>query len=83
MKQWPIAIVMLTLALPINAARAQAGGSMPDPNKVAPQYRAAAEKRREEIITINACTQLAVKDHIPKRDEAAFINHCRDTVEKH
>jgi hypothetical protein len=71
------------LASSIDAAQAQTGQGMPDPNKVAPQYRAAAEKRREEIITINACTQLAEKDHIPKRDQAAFINHCRETVEKH
>jgi hypothetical protein len=67
--------------LPINATRAQIGQEMPEPDKVAPQYPAAAEKRREEIITINACTKLAEKDRIPKRDQAAFINHCRD--EKH
>jgi hypothetical protein len=55
---------------------------MPDPNKVPPEYRAAAEKRREELLTINACTKLAEKDKVPKRDLAAYINHCKETVEK-
>jgi hypothetical protein len=73
----------LALALPVNGALAQTGQAMPDPNKVAPQYRAAAEKRREELITINACKKLAEKEAVAKRDQAAYINHCRETVEKH
>jgi hypothetical protein len=56
---------------------------IPDANKVPPEYRAAAEKRREELITSNACTKLAEKDKVPKRDQAACINDCRETVEKH
>lgn len=83
-RRWPVATALVALALPINAAVAQIGrGEIPDPNKVAPQYRAAAEKRREELITINACTKLAEKEHVTKRDLASYINHCRETVEKH
>jgi hypothetical protein len=80
----PVAIVLLALALPVSSALAQTGrDEMPDPNKVAPQYRAAAEKRREELITINACKKLAEKEGVAKRDQAAYINHCRETVEHH
>jgi hypothetical protein len=56
---------------------------MPHPNKVPPEYRAAAEKRREEPITINECKKLAEKEHVTKRDMAAYINHCKEAVEKH
>ena len=56
---------------------------MPDPNKVPPEYRAAAEKRREELVTITECKKIAEKEHVTKRDLAAYINHCKETVEKH
>jgi hypothetical protein len=80
-QRWSVATALLALALPVNAALAQ--NVMPDPNKVPPEYRAATEKRREELITINACTKLAEKDKVPKRDLAAYINHCKETAEKH
>jgi hypothetical protein len=70
-RRWPVATALLAAALPVNAALAQ--NVMPDPNKVPPEYRAAAEKRRKELITINEC----------KRDMAAYINHCKEAVEKH
>jgi hypothetical protein len=78
-RRWSVATALLAAALPVNAALAQ--NVMPNPNKVSPEYRAAAEKRREELITINACTKLAEKDKVPKRDLAAYI--CKETVEKH
>jgi hypothetical protein len=80
--RWRQATFLLALALPVSSALAQIE-AMPDPDKVAPQYRAAAEKRREELITINACTKLAEKEHVTKRDLTAYVNHCKETVEKH
>jgi hypothetical protein len=79
-RRWPIATALWAVALPFNAVMAQ--NVMPDPNKVPPEYRAAAEKRREELITITECKKLAEKEHVTKRDLAAYINHCRETVEK-
>ena len=76
-----MATPLLALALPVNTALAQ--NVMPDPNKVPPEYRAAAEKRREELITINECKKLAEKEHVTKRDMAAYVNHCKEMVEKH
>lgn len=80
-RRWPVATALLAAALPVNAALAQ--NVMPDPNKVPPEYRAAAEKRREELVTITECKKLAGKEHVTKRDLAAYINHCKETVEKH
>jgi DNA-binding transcriptional regulator YiaG len=80
-RRWPVATALLAAALTVNAALAQ--NVMPDPNKVPPEYRAAAEKRREELITITECKKLAEKEHVTKRDLAAYINHCKETVEKH
>ena len=80
-RRWFVATALLAAALPVNAALAQ--NVMPDPNKVPPEYRAAAEKRREELITINACTKLAEKERVTKRDLTAYVNHCKETVEKH
>lgn len=55
---------------------------IPDPSTVAPEYRAAAEKRRDEILRTTACIGKAEKAKILKRDQAAYINHCIDEAEK-
>jgi hypothetical protein len=73
-----LVIVALGVLLPV-AALAQ---KMPDPSKVAPEYREAAEKRRAEIIRQTACTNKAEKAKVLKRDMAAFINHCIDDAVK-
>jgi hypothetical protein len=54
---------------------------LPDPDKVAPQYHDAAEKRRVEIIRRKACTDKAEKEKVLRRDLAAYINHCIDAAE--
>jgi hypothetical protein len=79
-RRWQVTTTLLALAFPVNAALAQ--NVMPDPHKVPPEYRAAAEKRREELITINECKKLAEKEHVTKRDMASYINHCKEAVEK-
>ncbi len=47
-----------------------------DPNAVAPQFRAAAEKRRAEQIVLNECAKKAVAARVSIRDRATFISAC-------
>ena len=47
-----------------------------DPNSVAPEYRAAAEKRRAEQIKLLACTKKVDEEKILRRDRAAHISEC-------
>ena len=49
-----------------------------DPNTVAPEYRAMAEKRRAEQITLFDCSKKADEVKVPRRDRVAFINECID-----
>jgi hypothetical protein len=50
-----------------------------DPNTVAPEFRAAAEKRRIEQITLNECAKKAAAAKVTIRDRAAFISACADS----
>jgi hypothetical protein len=47
-----------------------------EPNTVAPEFRAAAEKRRAEQITLNECAKKAVAAKVSVRDRASFISAC-------
>jgi hypothetical protein len=47
-----------------------------DPNKVAPEYREAAEKRRAEQIKVLNCTNKATAEKILPRDRTPYIEHC-------
>jgi hypothetical protein len=47
-----------------------------DPNSVAPEYRAAAEKRRTEQIKLFECSKKAEVAKVPRRDRAVYINEC-------
>lgn len=73
-----ITFALLALIVP---AVAFAQG-IPDPNKVAPEYRDIAEKRRAEIIRMTACANKARKDKVLKRDMAPYINECIAEAEK-
>jgi hypothetical protein len=50
-----------------------------DPNSVAPEFRAAAEKRRAEQLKLNECTKKAIVVKVLVRDRAAFISSCVDS----
>ena len=52
--------------------------SLVDPNKVAPEYRAAAEKRRAEQIKLFECSKKADAAKVLRRDRVTFINECLD-----
>ena len=47
-----------------------------DPNTVAPEYRAAAEKRRAEQLRFIECAKMTNDAKVLKRDRAAFISGC-------
>jgi len=49
-----------------------------DPNSVAPEYRAAAEKRRAEQLKLLQCSKKADDAKVPRRDRAAHISECLD-----
>jgi hypothetical protein len=49
-----------------------------DPNTVAPEYRALAEKRRAEQIKLFECSKKADEAKVPRRDRVSFINECLD-----
>lgn len=49
-----------------------------DPNTVAPEYRAAAEKRRAEQIKLFECSKKADAAKVLRRDRVTFINECLD-----
>jgi hypothetical protein len=50
-----------------------------DPDLVAPEFRAAAEKRRAEQLKLNECTKKAIVVKVLVRDRAAFISDCVDS----
>jgi hypothetical protein len=49
-----------------------------DPDKVAPEYRAAAEKRRAEQIKVAECSHKADEAKVLRRDRTSHIQHCLD-----
>lgn len=66
----------------VTALTAWSGTSMAeklvDPNLVAPEYRAAAEKRRAEQIKLFECSKKADEAKVPRRDRVSYINECLD-----
>jgi hypothetical protein len=65
--------VLLALASWSGAGFAQ---KLVDPNAVAPEFRAAAEKRRAEQIKLLECTKKANQAKVLPRDRAGFIGPC-------
>ena len=49
-----------------------------DPNSVAPEYRAVAEKRRAEQLKLFECSKKADAAKVLRRDRAAYIDECLD-----
>lgn len=67
--------VILIFASWIGASAAQ---QLVDPNSVAPEYRAVAEKRRAEQIKLFECSKKAAEAKVLRRDRAAYIGECLD-----
>jgi hypothetical protein len=71
-------IIIAAIALAVTApARSQA---LVDPNKVAPEYREAAERRRAEQIRQRECALKADLEKVLPRDRTAYLTHCLDTI---
>ena len=66
---------LLPAFAPVSDARAE---KLVDPNKVAPEYRAAAEKRRAEQLKLLQCSKKADEAKVNHRDHAAYVNACLD-----
>lgn len=72
----------LGLILQIGIISVYAAGSgasadkLVDPNAVAPEYRAAAEKRRAEQLKLVECTKKADEAKVLRRDRVSYINEC-------
>jgi hypothetical protein len=49
-----------------------------DPEKVAPEYREAAVKRRAEQVKVLECNHKANEAKVLPRDRTAHIQHCLD-----
>ncbi|MGX1322898.1 hypothetical protein AB7M17_006351 [Bradyrhizobium sp. USDA 377] len=69
-----IAAIVLLATTP---ARSQA---LVDPNKVSPEYREAAEKRRAEQLRQRECALKADLDKVLPRDRTAYLNHCLESM---
>ncbi len=67
--------VALVSTVPLNGSSAQ---KLVDPEKVAPEYRMAAEKRRAEQIKVLECSHKADAAKVLPRDRTAHIQRCLD-----
>jgi len=73
----PVIFIAALALLATAPARSQA---LVDPNKVAPEYREAAEKRRAEQIRQRECALKADLEKVLPRDRTAYLTHCLDVV---
>ena len=69
-----IAAIALLATTPVRAQ------PLVDPNKVAPEYREAAEKRRAEQLRERDCALKADLEKVLPRDRTAFLNHCLEMM---
>ena len=69
------AIALLTLTL---SGAASFADKLVEPDKVAPEFRDAAEKRRAEQLAIMNCNNAAKMANILARDQLKFISDCVD-----
>ena len=49
-----------------------------EPGTVAPEYRAAAEKRRAEQMKLYECSKKADAAKVLRRDRAVYVNECME-----
>ena len=68
--------IMLVLMFSVLCSQASMAQKLVDPDKVAPEYRAAAEKRRAEQLKQMACSHKADEAKVLPRDRMGFLEHC-------
>ncbi len=69
---------VLLIGLAVVLASDAIAEKLVDPNTVAPEYRAAAEKRRAEQMKLFQCSKKADDAKVVRRDRAAFVSDCLD-----
>jgi len=70
-----IILVAVVSSIPLSASVAQ---KLVDPDKVAPEYREAAVKRRAEQLKVQECTHRVDAAKVLPRDRTAHIQQCLD-----
>ena len=68
-------LVAVIAIIPLSSSPAQ---KLVDPDKVAPEYREAAVKRRAEQLKIQECTHRIDAEKVLPRDRTAHIQQCLD-----
>jgi flagellar assembly factor FliW len=68
-------LVAIVSSIPFSTSLAQ---KLVDPDKVAPEYRVAAEKRRAEQLKVQECSHRADAAKVLPRDRTAHIQQCLD-----
>ena len=78
MRALPARLFLLPVAVLLALSWSTAGlaQKLVDPNSVAPEFRAAAEKRRAEQIKLSECNKKAEKAKVLHRDRAPFVSKC-------
>ena len=78
MRILPIGFAFRLGMIPVFALWAGAGlaDKLVDPNSVAPEFRAAAEKRRAEQIKLGECNKKANQAKVLPRDRTPFVTSC-------
>lgn len=71
-------VLQLCLVSALSPWSSAVADKLVDPNTVAPEYRAAAEKRRAEQLKLFQCSKKADDAKVTHRDRAAFVNECLD-----
>jgi hypothetical protein len=70
-----IILVAVVAILPLSTSHAQ---KLVDPEKVAPEYREAAVKRRAEQLKVQECSHRVDAAKVLPRDRTAHIQQCLD-----
>lgn len=73
-----IALAVLASLLPAVCPPMAAAQKLVDPDKVAPEFREAATKRRAEQIKLMECNKKADDAKVLPRDRASHVQHCLD-----
>jgi hypothetical protein len=68
-------LVAMIATIPFSASFAQ---KLVDPDKVAPEFRVAAEKRRAEQLKVMDCSHRVDAAKVLPRDRTAHIQQCLD-----
>lgn len=66
------------LGLGVAFAATASADKLVDPSQVAPEYRAAAEKRRAEQLKLYQCSKKADDAKVVRRDRSAYVSECLD-----